>query len=191
MFFDPDQKYDQPEIANAFNGWVDIQAPIGKVFRFLTEEDKLSQWWADHCTAEPKPGGRLHYVWDGEKALTGDAVFRQFEPPFRVVIEWTRRNGEPIPRSGDDPRGMRWLPLNIYELAGIEGEATRVHLHDVGLAAGPEYAELRRATEQGWREALARLKKTVERAHWRETKAQIQREAARRAKIAADSDEEA
>ncbi len=168
MFFDPAQKYDRPAVANAFNVWVDILAPIETLFRFLTDENELGRWWANHCTADPRPGGRLHYVWDGEKSMTGDAVFRQFEPPFRVVIEWTHRNGEPIVRDGGDPRGMRWLPLNIFELAPIGGNAVRLHLHDFGIAAGSAHEELRRATEKGWLEAMARLKKAAERAHWRD-----------------------
>ena len=165
MFIDPEQRYEAPVIANAFNVWVDIYAPIELVFRYLTGETELSTWWASKCSADPRPGGKVHFVWEGETMRTGDAIFRQYEPPRRLVVEWTGGDGKPIERDGSDPRGLLWSPLNIYELAMLDGARTRLHLHDTGIRAGEDYADLRLATERGWHDALIRLKRVVETRH--------------------------
>jgi len=165
MYSDTDQRYEAPVISNAFNIWIDIHAPIPLVFQYLTREQELSSWWATKCSTEEKPGGKLHFIWDGDKIRTGDAIFRQYEPPDRVVIEWTHSDGQAITRDGSDQRGLLWAPLNIYELAMLDGARTRLHLHDLGIRAGEEYEELRRATQRGWQEALVRLKRVVETRH--------------------------
>lgn len=165
MISDPEQRYEAPVISNAFNIWLDVHAPIDLVFTYLTGEQELSSWWATKCSTEPKPGGKLHFVWDGEKIRTGDAIFRQFEPPHRLVIEWTHGDGREIARDGSDPRGLLWPPLNIYNLAMLDSSRTRLHLHDLGIHAGETYEDLWRATQQGWREALVRLKRVVETRH--------------------------
>ncbi len=167
MFLDLKQRYEAPAIANAFNLWLDIHAPIDLVFRFLTEESGLNRWWTSRCTSEPKPGGLLHCEWQGKKAITGDAIYRQFEPPHRIVVEWTHNNGEPIRRDGKDPRGMFWPALNIYELALIDGNTTRLHLHDMGLNTTPAFEALRLATQKGWIKTMTSMKKVVEQ-HYRQ-----------------------
>ena len=165
MFLDLRQSYEKPALAQAFNLWVDIHAPIGMVFRFLTEEAGLNRWWTNHCTSEPRPGGRLYCAWESDHELTGEAFFRQFEPPNRLVVEWTHNNGQPINCDGTDPRGMRWPALTIYNLALIHGQITRLHLHDLGIHHGVEYASIREATGVGWVKTMEQLKKVAEQEH--------------------------
>jgi uncharacterized protein YndB with AHSA1/START domain len=164
MIIDMRQKYEEPAVAAAFNVWVDIHAPIQMVFQYLTDAKALARWWCSRCEADPKPGGALRYTWEAEGAesLSGDAVYRIFEPPNLVVIEWTHYNGEPILCDGSDHRGMRWPALNRFELAMTGPHTTRVHLHDHGLSSEPRFAELQRATAGGWRETFTRLKRLVE-----------------------------
>ena len=162
MIIDSRQIYETPVITNAFHGWVDIHAPIELVFQYLTGDAELSSWWASKCTSEAKPGGKVHYIWDGDVIRTGDAIYRRFEPPALVVIEWTHSDGQPIECDGQDIRGIQWPPLNTYQLAMLNGTTTRVHLHDMGVRGGEPYEEQRRATEQGWQEAMTRLKRVVE-----------------------------
>jgi len=168
MYTDPDQRFESPIITNAFHLWVDIHAPISLVFTYLTGEQELSTWWSTKCSAEPKPGGKIHFIWDGDTIRTGDAIFRRYEPPGHLTLEWTHGDGQPIERDGSDPRGLLWHPLNIYDLAMLDGSRTRLHLHDTGIRAGEAYQELRQATEDGWREAITRLKRVVETRHSQE-----------------------
>lgn len=162
MFHDFGQKYEEPLVANAFNVWVDIHAPIGMVFNFLTDATLLNRWWASRCEADPRPGGTLVCHWDGDEDITGIAVFRQFEPPTRLVLEWTHHNNEVIRCDGSGARGMRWPALNIIDLLLIDGDTTRIHLHDMGIRGGKAFAATREATEAGWLETMTRLKRTVE-----------------------------
>lgn len=163
MYLLPRQRYGKPVIARAVNGWIDIDAPAHFVFRHMTEADLLTDWWANRCTSEPRPGGKLHFEWDGEAATTGDAFFRQFEAPVRIAIEWTHANGEALVPDGSNHRGMRWPALNIYELWQFDPSFTRVHVHDMGIATDAKYSELFNATVEGWTQSLSRLKKAVER----------------------------
>ncbi len=168
MFYDPRQKYETPVIANAFNVWIDIHAPVSLVFKFLTQANGLIKWWATRCESDPRPGGRVRCEWDGERALTGEALFRQFEPPLKLVLEWTSSNGETLHCDGKDSRGMRWPALNVYELMQINPLTTRLHLHDFGIANGPNFEGIRQASEEGWNQALSRLKKAAEFAYQRD-----------------------
>ena len=165
MIVDLKQRYEKPLIANAFNIWVDIRAPIRMVFQYLTQAPDLNRWWAWRCRSDPRPGGKLHAVWKAEQEIVGEAVFRQYEPPHRVIWEWTHRNGEPITCDGSDPRGMRWPALNIFELACIDESTTRLHLHDLGIHAAPAYENIRQASQIGWHHALTALKRILEQRH--------------------------
>jgi len=138
------------------------------VFSFLSEGKSLALWWASKATAEPQAGGKLHFIWDGDRIKTGDAIFRQFEPPCKLVIEWTHSDGEPILCDGGDPRGMHWPALNIYELWQLNGKTTRVQLHDMGISPDAKYAGTYQAARQGWVDALMRLKRVVESQHRQE-----------------------
>lgn len=162
MILDTSQRYDKPTLAIGFHVWVDIHAPMDVVFQHLTDERELAKWWCSKATSEPRVGGRLHFVWHGDPEITGDALFRRFEYPAHVAMEWTHHNGELIVCDGEGHRGMKWPPLNIYELAMINGTTTRVHLHDLGISGDKRYQELVGATAEGWKECLSRLKKVVE-----------------------------
>jgi len=176
MNIDTRQRYEKPVVACGFNAWVDVHAPMDVVFRFLSDEQELRLWWASKCMAEPKAGGKLHFVWVTEEhETTGDAIFRRFEPPNLLQIEWTHQNGEAILCNGEDHRGMLWPALNTYELAQINANTTRVHLHDPGLNSGPEYAPMWQATCDGWGECLSRLKRVVENRQREEVTRQVRK----------------
>ena len=174
MFLDLNHRYEHPVLAQAFNVWVDIHAPIETVFAFLTEETKLNRWWTSKCTSDPRPGGLLHCVWHNESQITGDAVYRQCEPPTRLVVEWTHSNGELIRGNGDNVRGMRWPALNLYELVQWENNSTRLHVHDFGIDPSARYQQIRKATGHGWIESLALLKQAAE-LGYRQNQAKMER----------------
>lgn len=180
MILDLAQSYETPVLAIGFNLWIDIHAPLEVVFRYLSEERQLERWWCSKASTECRPGGRVHYLWRGESELTGEAYFRNYEPPNRLVLEWTHHNGEPIVCDGKGHRGMKWPPLNIYELAMINGNTTRLHIHDLGISDAAPYLSLRQGTAMGWRETAARLKKIIEQAQKGELKSRLSRKPRRR-----------
>ncbi|MCB1043075.1 MAG: SRPBCC domain-containing protein [Acidobacteria bacterium] len=162
MYLLPKQSYGKPVVSRAVNAWVDIQAPAETVFRFLTEDEFLVTWWSTRCVSDPRPGGIVTFEWDGENAMTGEALYRELEWPRRVVLQWTSAQGEPVVSDGSDQRGMRWLPLNIYEIWPLGDGFCRLELHDYGVATDAKYTALYEATCEGWYQSLTRLKKAVE-----------------------------
>lgn len=162
MFPSNEHRFEEPALAVGFSLWIDIHAPAELVFYFLTDASGLNRWWATHCESEARPGGHLHCRWDGQHPVTGDAIFRHFDPPTHLLLEWTHNNGQPIHSDGNDPRGMRWPALNQFDLRLIDSETTRLQLHDLGINPSPEYANIRKATADGWQRSLLSLKKAVE-----------------------------
>lgn len=163
MYLDTSQNYDEPVLACAFNIWVDIAAPRALVFHFLTDGQALSQWWATRCQATSYPGGTMTCLWrSDDRDITGAATFLRFEPPCELVWLWTHHNDEAIVLDGKGHRGMRWQPINHFRLDLLENGKTRVHLHDSGISTGVAFQELRHATQQGWLDAMTRLKRGVE-----------------------------
>ncbi len=163
MYLLNQQRYGKPVIARAVNAWIDIEAPAPLIFRYLTEDEFLITWWSKKCQSEPRVGGKVVFEWDGEQAVTGEAIFREMLHPQRLVLQWTQANGEEIASDGSDQRGMRWLPLNIYELWQMDNSFTRIHLHDYGVGLQDKYTPMFDATCEGWAQALTRLKKSIER----------------------------
>lgn len=163
MYLIPNARYGKPVVARAVNAWIDVEAPAPLIFRYLTEADFLIKWWCTSCTTDPRPGGAISFEWNGDAAMSGEAIFRHFEPPQRVVLQWTSVQGERLELDGTDRRGMLWYPLNCYELWPLGEGFTRVYLHDMGVGSDAKYDDIYAATCQGWSTSLARLKKTIER----------------------------
>lgn len=166
MIIDTRQQYQQPTLAVGYHIWVDIRAPIRLVFDCLSKAEALTRWWATACQSEPAPGGNLQFTWRGEHGeTTGDAIFRRFDPPTHITWEWTYRNQSPIQCDGSDHRGMRWPAYCEFELGTLTSGLTRVHLHDWGINGQPAYEAVRTATQEGWVQAMQRLKKLCETAY--------------------------
>jgi uncharacterized protein YndB with AHSA1/START domain len=161
-FFDPQQTYEKPTLALGFTVWVDIDADAEQLFRYLTRGHLLERWWTNKAETEAQPGGRLYFEWQGEAPMSGQARFRVFEPFHTLAIEWTHANGEKLSLDGNDPRGMVWLPMNVYTLHPLSRERTRLTLQDVGIRYGKSYAGLIHASAKGWLSSLEKLKRTVE-----------------------------
>ncbi len=189
MILDLNQSYETPVVAVGFTLWVDIHAPLQLVFRYLTEARELERWWCSKASTEPRPGGRIHYLWRGEPELTGEALFRVFEPPNRLVLEWTHHNGEPIVCDGKGHRGMAWPPFNIFELAMINGTTTRLMLRDLGIAEAPAFQALRQSTATGWRETATRLKRVIEQTIRGELKSNLKKRRPRPRRVASEQED--
>jgi len=162
MIIDTRLRYPKPTLAKALNLWVDLAAPVHVVFDYLSMADRLNLWWATECYAERRPGGKLEFFWAGENSRSGRAIFRQFEPPHRLVLEWTHSDEDAILGDGSDQRGMLWPAITTYELSQLDGTFTRLYVHDFGINASPDYAELYEATCQGWLDSLERLRRSIE-----------------------------
>jgi uncharacterized protein YndB with AHSA1/START domain len=75
---------------------VGIAAPASSVYESLTTIDGLSRWWTNTVTGDPRPGGRIEFVFGGpDRAIVVEVV--SATPDTQVVwrcveggpAEWT------------------------------------------------------------------------------------------------------
>lgn len=65
---------------------IDLEAPPEEVWEALTDEEKLSEWFANDVELDPEPGGEGLFRWDD-----GDerhAFVEEVEPGRRFVFTW-------------------------------------------------------------------------------------------------------
>ena len=72
-----------------------IEAPREEVFRAFSQPERLARWWGPEgfsntfATFDLRPGGAWRFVMHGPGGTnySNECVFRELEPPSRVVIE--------------------------------------------------------------------------------------------------------
>jgi len=70
-----------------------LPAPIGEVFRWLTEPELLGQWMTPIGTVEAdvdlRVGGRLRIVMKGDgRVIEHSGEYLEIDPPHRLVFTW-------------------------------------------------------------------------------------------------------
>jgi uncharacterized protein YndB with AHSA1/START domain len=72
-------------VTESFTTEIDLAAPIGEVFRHLTDPAAMIRWMGQHANLEPVPGGAF------EVDINGVPVrghYLEVDPPRRVVVTW-------------------------------------------------------------------------------------------------------
>jgi uncharacterized protein YndB with AHSA1/START domain len=150
---------------DAVTGEVEVCAPPERVFRALTDERQLFQWWGEggSCKAalwhmDARKGGKWRYQsrdTTGRNAANGVTHFEargdilEFDPPRLLVYTWIA-NWHDCP---SDVTVVRW------ELTATRS-GTRVKVTHSGLAQQPAS---RKDYSGGWSGVLELLKKHCER----------------------------
>jgi uncharacterized protein YndB with AHSA1/START domain len=68
----------------------EIDAPRERVWRALTEEEGVAEWWGDYVSLDARPGGRLTERWTdagGREVLTFGEVVRM-SAPRTLELRW-------------------------------------------------------------------------------------------------------
>ena len=127
-----------------------IEAPVDVVWRFVTEPDRISQWFADkvELVAEPGAHGYLHFGDQG-----GPLVVETVEKPTRFAFRWNH------PRDEEPVTGNSMLVEFTLTEQGPERTRLRVvesghELRDWPAAEQQRYADEHRG---GWADFLDRL----------------------------------
>ncbi len=127
-----------------------IRADREAVFRAWTEPAAMREWFCpeggtvESAESDLRVGGRYRIAMrmpHGLSVATG--VYRQIEPPSRLVFTWRWEEGEG-PKEGETV-----VTVELTE----QGEATRLELIHEGFAT----SDAREGHEQGWTSALSRL----------------------------------
>lgn len=154
----------QVVLSRAIEAWVDIKAPVGKVFHALTTPVGLQSWLSDEAESEQRKGGALRFVWNTQEGRQEmKAVYRECKSPRLVEIEFLASNGKPIKPDGKNVRGAYWPAVNRFRLEpASDNSTTRLHLYDTGVNTSPEYDDYYRRALSGWNQTLANLKSYCE-----------------------------
>lgn len=118
-----------------------VAAPIGTVFRFLTEGELWARWQGASAELEPRPGGRFRMTMRTGQIAEG--TFLEVEPERRIVFTWGWKGHDLV------PPGSSTVEIDLVP----DGDGTLLRLTHRGLPTVEEL-DLHAA---GWRHYLARL----------------------------------
>jgi uncharacterized protein YndB with AHSA1/START domain len=124
-----------------------IGAPRDRVWRALTEEERIAEWWGSYVSLDARPGGRLTERWTdagGREVVTSGEVLRLIAPRT-LELTW----------ADDDWDEPTRVLFKLEEAA----DATRLTLEHWGWEAFPSSSreELIRAHASGWSQHVANL----------------------------------
>ena len=126
---------------------ISIDASTETVFRFLTEEAKMKQWFGEVVEADPNPGGVFHV---GESNSSGNHCWGEFVeiiPNEKVVFTW---GGVEDLEPGES---------TVEIILKSQGKATHLTLRHYNIRLKPSADSF----GQGWKEhALPLLKDVAE-----------------------------
>ena len=128
-----------------------FRASRGTVWAFLTEKDKLAQWFhpAEADLAEGKDYALLGHSTEGGVVKQCWGTVEHWEPPSKLIYSFTVK-----PLNGAMTR-VTWTLEEVYG-------GTRLTLNHEGLAAAGDAAlSLLMALDAGWDEHLGRLRSTA------------------------------
>jgi uncharacterized protein YndB with AHSA1/START domain len=122
---------------------IEINAPPEAVFKALTDENELTQWFPDQAILEAKVGGKMKFTFFARNAENLDRDFFpegeiiEFKPNKRLAYTW-------------QPNGISDFPRTIvtWELEKIAENKTRVVLVHSGFTGKPH--ELFKEHNTGW-----------------------------------------
>ena len=124
-----------------------IGASQETVFRFLTEEDKMKQWFGEVVEADPKPGGVFHVGESDPKGNHCLGEYVQIIPNEKVVFTWGGIE--------DLAPGESTVEITLKS----QGESTHLTLRHTNIRLKPSANSF----GQGWKEhALPLLKDAAE-----------------------------
>jgi uncharacterized protein YndB with AHSA1/START domain len=126
----------------------EIDAPREHVWRALTEEEQVAEWWGDYVSLDARPGGHLTERWtdaDGREVLTSGEVVRM-SAPRTIELRWADEDW-------DEPTGVLW------RLDEAASGTTRLTLEHSGWEAFPPSTreELIRTHALGWSRLVTNL----------------------------------
>lgn len=128
-----------------------LNAPIEKVFAAFSDAKLVAQWLRPApdvkltvLALDFKPGGAYRFAYDtpdGQRMCVG-GVYRQIEPPSRIVFSWLI--DAPDPHAGIDS--------DVTVQLSARGDRTELYIHHAFRRADADARH-----EQGWHGALTLL----------------------------------
>ena len=128
---------------------IDIAAGPRAVWNAFTTAEGLTAWWVDEARVEPRTGGRLVLVSEGDDGpIEERGMFLEFKPTRKLEIAWDSAGVAPT-------KGSR-----IIVKIGRVGEDTRVSV--VHSGGEVEDGDLNEDLTRTWRSSLKALRGSLE-----------------------------
>lgn len=139
---------DNREVVNE----ITINAPIGAVWKAITEADELVRWFPLECKVTPGAGGSIWFSW--KSMSIGEAQIEIWEPQQRLRTYWEM----PSP----DGSGAMARVSDEYTLSA-RGSATTLRLASSGFGSHSSWDGMYDSIRRGWNFELRGLQHYLER----------------------------
>ncbi|MHA3023277.1 SRPBCC domain-containing protein [Mycobacterium sp. BMJ-28] len=130
---------------------IDINAPVDRVWKAITEADLIAQWFGSTCEFDAVPGGTGYFGWEhhGKHRVVVEYV----EAPRILVYRWARvADVDPVPGNSTVVR---------FELTEIP-DGTRLDLAESGFDELDDPSGAHADNTGGWTAELGELVEFVE-----------------------------
>ena len=130
-----------------------IDAPPQAVYKALTEENDLTQWFPSRAILETKVGGRMEFKFERDDGTVDHAVvgkILEIVPGKRLSFSWKNTSDPDFPDT-----------VVTWSLEPLEGNKTRVTLVHTGFEKG-RWMDLH---DGGWSYFIGRLEEYCTKGH--------------------------
>ena len=129
---------------------INIHASPRAVWRMLTTEAGLLEWWADAARIDARDGGRIVVETEGDEGMIEErGLFHELRPTRRIEIHWDSN-------SPAETKGTRLQ----FQIARDGGETRVALIHSGGGILEDE--EARERLDKDWKAALKALRGALE-----------------------------
>lgn len=130
---------------------INLSAPLGSVWKALTDPEQITNWFGTDVEIDPREGGKILFHWGDEFQYPG--VIEEIDPPHKLVFRWRSFRGDLKNLIDTEPN-----TLVIFTLKDV-ARGTRLTLTETGFDALP--ADLRdevfEENGKGWDKKLRDL----------------------------------
>jgi uncharacterized protein YndB with AHSA1/START domain len=130
-----------------------IDASPKKVFRAISEPERLTRWFLHDAKLAPKKGGKYTFVWQGGYSHTGRVV--EFVDGRRLTLTW--------PQFADDSKRLGETRLTLAVVK--KGTGSLLRIEHTGFQKNERWIETYAGTHSGWAYFVMNLKSVLEHGH--------------------------
>lgn len=132
-----------------------VNAPLGVVFKAISDPEELIQWFPDQAILEPKVGGKVKFSFYKEKSpdhtcatdTFTEGIVKEYIPNKKLSYTWKQKDVPNFPET-----------IVTWELEEIDVNKTKVKLFHSGFTGNEERKSFKEH-DQGWSYFLGRLEK--------------------------------
>lgn len=128
-----------------------VKAPVGDVFRALSDPSELRRWFLKSARVPAKAGEDYEFVWQGGYRHEGKVL--EYVPNRRLSLSWPNRHGG----------RTNWSTATFT--VSKEGRGTLLHLRHAAFPREGGWVGVYGDTSSGWAYYLMNLKSVLEHGH--------------------------